>query len=82
MKSGEKTAALGGTPMYCRSPHCKSQAFELKDAAPLAKAVMGSSADPCDPDGTARGYGLQVHLLLEQLIPSTAVGKQLMTPVE
>lgn len=82
MKSGDKTAALGGTPTYCRPLHCKSPGFELKDAAPLAKAVTDSSAAPCDPDGTARGYGLQVHLLLEQLIPSTVVGKQLITPVE
>lgn len=82
MKSRDKSAALDGTPMYCRCLHCNSPASELKDAAPLAKAVTGSSAAPCDPDGTARGYGLQAHLLLEQLIPSMAVGKQLITPVE
>lgn len=81
-QSRDKTAASSGMPMYCRALHCKSPAFELKDAAPLAKAVMGWSAAPCDPDGTARGDGLQVHLLLEQLIPSVAAGKQLITPVE
>lgn len=82
MKSRDKTAALGGTPTYCRPLRRTSPAFELKDAAPLAKAVTGSAAAPCDPDGTARGDGLQVHLLLDQLIPSTAVGKLLITPVE
>lgn len=73
---------LGGTPTYRRSLHCKSPASELKDAAPSAKAVTGPSAAPCDPDGTARGCGLQVHLLLEQLMPSMVAGKRLMTPVE
>lgn len=64
-KSRGKTAALHGAPMGL---HQESPAPEIRDAAPSAKPAWGSAAAPCDPGGTARGDGSQLHLLLEQLI--------------
>jgi len=81
MNFRDKTVAPGGTPTHCKHLHCSSPEFELKDRAPLPKTARGPSAALCDPGSTVRWYGLQAHLLLEQLIPSMAVGAQLLTPV-
>lgn len=78
VKCRDKTAALRETPAYRQPLYYKSPASELKDGARLPKSVTGSSAAPED---TVRGCGLQAHLLLEQLMPSTAAGKQLMARV-